>query len=51
MKGVSSDVLESCRLVIPMSSKLGMIEWLDQTCPLKEVIERSYTSAEQAVLS
>lgn len=38
-------------LVIPMSSKLGMIEWLDHTRPLKELIDECYTPAEQAVLA
>ena len=38
-------------LVIPMSSKLGMIEWLDNTRPLKELIDECYTKAEQDVIS
>ena len=29
-----------------MSSKLGMIEWLDNTRPLKDLIEESYTDEE-----
>ncbi|CAM4805641.1 unnamed protein product [Rotaria magnacalcarata] len=37
--------------VIPMSSKLGMIEWLNNTRPLKELIESSYTPAEQAIIA
>ena len=32
--------------VIPMSSKLGMIEWLDNTRPLKDLLEESYSEAE-----
>ena len=38
-------------LVIPMSSKLGMIEWLDNTRPLKDLIEESYTDAELEVIT
>jgi DNA-dependent protein kinase catalytic subunit len=34
-----------------MSSKLGMIEWLDNTHPLKELIEESYTNAERDIIS
>jgi len=34
-----------------MSSKLGMIEWLDNTRPLKELIEQSYTNTELDVIS
>ncbi|CAF1392236.1 unnamed protein product [Adineta steineri] len=37
--------------VIPMSSKLGMIEWLDNTRPLKELIEECYTTAENDIIS
>ncbi|CAF4468998.1 unnamed protein product [Rotaria sp. Silwood2] len=37
--------------VIPMSTKLGMIEWLDNTRPLKELIEASYTQAEHDIIS
>ena len=33
-----------------MSSKLGMIEWLDNTRPLKDLIEESYTDAELDVI-
>lgn len=32
--------------VIPMSSKLGMIQWLDNTKPLKEIIEEAYRPGE-----
>ena len=38
-------------LVIPMSSKLGMIEWLDNICTLKDLIESSYTTDEQNIIS
>lgn len=34
-----------------MSSTLGMIEWLDYTRPMKELVEESYSPAEQANLS
>ena len=34
-----------------MSSKLGMIEWLDNTRPLKDLIEESYTNAELDVIT
>ncbi|CAF2843941.1 unnamed protein product [Rotaria sp. Silwood2] len=34
-----------------MSTKLGMIEWLDNTRPLKELIEASYTQAEHDIIS
>lgn len=34
-----------------MSSKLGIIEWLDNTRPLKDLIEASYTPAEYDVIS
>jgi DNA-dependent protein kinase catalytic subunit len=37
--------------VIPMSTKLGMIEWLDNTRPLKELIEESYTNSERELIS
>ncbi|CAF1029633.1 unnamed protein product [Rotaria sordida] len=37
--------------VIPMSTKLGMIEWLDNTRPLKELIETNYTQAEHDIIS
>ncbi|CAF4428311.1 unnamed protein product [Rotaria sp. Silwood2] len=37
--------------VIPMSTKLGMIEWLDNTRPLKELIEVNYTQAEHDIIS
>ncbi|CAF3651048.1 unnamed protein product [Rotaria socialis] len=37
--------------VIPMSSKLGMIEWLDNTRPLKDLIEESYNSQELDVIT
>ncbi|UJR22353.1 hypothetical protein I4U23_025415 [Adineta vaga] len=37
--------------VIPMSSKLGMIEWLDNTRPLKELIDECYTKSEQDIIS
>lgn len=32
--------------MIPMSSKLGMIEWLDNTRPLKDLLEESYSETE-----
>jgi translation initiation factor 2B subunit (eIF-2B alpha/beta/delta family) len=34
-----------------MSSKLGMIEWLDNTHPLKDLIEQSYTNSELDIIS
>jgi len=34
-----------------MSSKLGIIEWLDNTRPLKDLIEESYTDAELEVIT
>jgi DNA-dependent protein kinase catalytic subunit len=34
-----------------MSSKLGMIEWLDNTRPLKDLIEESYTDAEIDIIA
>jgi DNA-dependent protein kinase catalytic subunit len=34
-----------------MSSKLGMIEWLDNTRPLKDLIEESYTDAELDIIT
>ena len=34
-----------------MSSKLGIIEWLDNTRPLKELIDESYTAAERALIA
>ncbi len=37
--------------VIPMSSKLGMIEWLDNTRPLKDLIEESYNDAELDIIT
>ncbi len=37
--------------VIPMSSKLGMIEWLDNTRPLKDLLEESYTNAELDIIT
>ncbi|CAF4081494.1 unnamed protein product, partial [Adineta steineri] len=36
--------------VIPMSSKLGVIEWLDNTRPLKDLIEESYTDGELDII-
>ena len=38
-------------LVIPMSSRLGMIEWLDNTRPLKDLIEESYNDVELDVIT
>jgi len=37
--------------VIPMSSKLGIIEWLDNTRPLKDLIEESYTDSEYDLIT
>ncbi|CAF3492200.1 unnamed protein product [Rotaria sp. Silwood2] len=37
--------------VIPMSSKLGMIEWLDNTRPLKDLIEESYNDSELDIIT
>ena len=37
--------------VIPMSSKVGIIEWLDHTRPLKDLIEESYTDAELDIIT
>jgi DNA-dependent protein kinase catalytic subunit len=34
-----------------MSSKLGMIEWLDNTRPLKELIEECYTTTEHEIIT
>lgn len=34
-----------------MSSKVGIIEWLDHTRPLKDLIEESYTDAELDVIT
>jgi DNA-dependent protein kinase catalytic subunit len=34
-----------------MSSKLGMIEWLDHTRPLKDLIEESYNDAELDIIT
>jgi DNA-dependent protein kinase catalytic subunit len=34
-----------------MSTKLGMIEWLDNTRPLKEIIEESYTTSERDIIN
>ena len=34
-----------------MSTKLGMIEWLDHTRPLKELIEENYTNSERDILT
>ncbi|CAF1516764.1 unnamed protein product, partial [Adineta steineri] len=33
-----------------MSSKLGVIEWLDNTRPLKDLIEESYTDGELDII-
>ncbi len=38
-------------LVIPMSTKLGMIEWLDNTRPLKEMLEECYTTSERDIIN
>ncbi len=37
--------------VILMSTKLGIIEWLDNTRPLKEFIEESYTNSEHDIIT
>ncbi|CAF4048947.1 unnamed protein product, partial [Rotaria sordida] len=37
--------------VIPMSSKLGMIEWLDNTRPLKDLIEELYNDNELDIIT
>ncbi len=37
--------------VIPMSTKLGIIEWLDNTRPLKELIEECYTNSERDIIT
>ncbi|CAF2795287.1 unnamed protein product [Rotaria sp. Silwood2] len=37
--------------VIPMSSKLGIIEWLDNTRPLKDLIEESYDNNELNIIT
>jgi DNA-dependent protein kinase catalytic subunit len=34
-----------------MSTKLGMIEWVDHTRPLKELIEENYTNSERDLLT
>ena len=38
-------------LVIPMTTKLGMIEWLDHTRPLKELLDENYTQSERDILN
>ncbi|CAF3311599.1 unnamed protein product [Rotaria sp. Silwood2] len=37
--------------VISMSTKLGIVEWLDNTRPLKELIEESYTNSEHDIIT
>ncbi|CAF0950235.1 unnamed protein product [Rotaria sordida] len=37
--------------VIPISTKLGIIEWLDNTRPLKEFIEANYAQAKHDIIS
>ncbi|CAF2135130.1 unnamed protein product [Rotaria magnacalcarata] len=37
--------------VIPMSSKFGMIEWLDNIRPLKDLIEESYNDSELDIIT
>lgn len=47
----SSQILIRTYKVIPMSSKLGILEWLDNTRPLKELIEENYTNSERDILA
>ena len=50
-KGFFDNLENVLVIVIPMSTKLGMIEWLDHTRPLKDMIEESYTPSERDIIA
>ncbi|CAF1652831.1 unnamed protein product [Rotaria sordida] len=48
---IINDLYDNDPNFIPMSSKLGMIEWLDNTRPLKDLIQESYNDNQLDIIT